>query len=160
MAKVDYEELSKELDRLLDLFEAKGVLYAVAGGFAVAFHGRQRLTEDIDLAVRPPESQALVDALKTAGYQQFTAPMVLGKGAIEIARLVRLVPGGETFIVDVLVPRSSELIDAAGDRVRRGGAEHPMWVLSRRALITFKQSRNSKQDQADIEALESLHDDD
>ena len=157
MAKVDFEALSNELDRLLALFEAKRLPYAVAGGFAVAFHGRQRLTEDIDFAVLPSEVGALVEAMKAEGYEQFSAPMVLGKGALEIVRLVRLVPGGETFVVDVLVPRSPDLQGAATDRIRRGGADRPIWVLSKPALFTFKRSRNSKQDQADIEALEGLH---
>ena len=50
--------LDKDLRELLALFRSKGVEFLVVGGHAVAFHGRPRLTEDLDLFVRTGEMHA------------------------------------------------------------------------------------------------------
>ena len=43
----------KDLRQLLASFHSRGVEFPVVGGHAVAFHGRPRLTEDLDLYVLP-----------------------------------------------------------------------------------------------------------
>lgn len=74
--------LDKDLLELLELFGSQGVEFPVAGGHAVAVHGRPRLTEDLDLFVRPDalNGQRVVDALPAFGFgareisaQDFTA---------------------------------------------------------------------------------------
>ena len=62
--------LDKDLRELLALFRSKGVEFLVVGGHAVAFHGRPRLTEDLDLFVRPDTAngERIVQALLEFGF--------------------------------------------------------------------------------------------
>lgn len=151
--------LLEEFARLIEALEAAGVNYALAGGLAVGFHANPRFTEDIDLALVPSALDPLRQTLRSMGYVELAEPMRLGKGSLDIARLVRFAAGREPIVVDVLVPHEQTLATAAQDRVRRQFLGRDLWVLSREALITFKKLRGSKQDLADIEALEASADD-
>ena len=55
----------------VDVFNAKGVSYAVVGGFAAAVHGVDRGTKDMDviLQVALPELRQLVSRLQEAGFE-------------------------------------------------------------------------------------------
>lgn len=44
--------------RVVALLEREGVEYALIGGYALAFQGIVRLTEDVDILVRPTEDNA------------------------------------------------------------------------------------------------------
>ena len=63
-------KLDKDLLELLELFRSKGVEFLVVGGHAVAFHGYPRLTEDLDVFVRPDvaNGQRIVTALQEFGF--------------------------------------------------------------------------------------------
>ena len=52
------------------LFRLKGVEFLVVGGHAVAYHGHQRLTEDLDLFVRPDPAngERIIAALREFGF--------------------------------------------------------------------------------------------
>ena len=62
--------LDKDLRELLALLNAAGVEFLVVGGHAVAFHGRPRLTEDLDLFVRPDlaNGERIMRALQAFGF--------------------------------------------------------------------------------------------
>ena len=55
----------------VDVFNAKGVSYAVVGGFAAAVHGVDRGTKHLDvlLQVDLPELRHLVSRLQEAGFE-------------------------------------------------------------------------------------------
>jgi len=40
------------LTKVCDILNRRGVVYAVAGGYACAFHGHTRMTEDVDILLR------------------------------------------------------------------------------------------------------------
>lgn len=64
-------------DRLRSVFRAlheAGVEYAVFGAVALGFHGLARATADLDLFIRPDDSN--VERLKTALRQVFTDPHI------------------------------------------------------------------------------------
>jgi hypothetical protein len=147
--------LTAEFERLIEQLELARLPYALAGGFAVGIHANPRTTEDIDFALVDSELTPVLNTLKALGYEQLAPPMRLGKGALDIVRVVRLVPEKHPFVVDILKPIEPTLTTAAQDRVRRTFLGRELWVLSKAALITFKRLRGSKQDLADIEALEA-----
>jgi hypothetical protein len=62
--------LDKDLRELLALFRSKGVEFLVVGGHAVAYHGHPRLTEDLDLFVRPDAAngERIIAALREFGF--------------------------------------------------------------------------------------------
>lgn len=80
-------KLQKDLREFVELLLSRGVDFVVVGGHAVAFHGYPRLTDDLDLLVRPTREngQRVVDALVEFGFgavgmtaDDFVAPQLTG----------------------------------------------------------------------------------
>jgi hypothetical protein len=76
-------KLQKDLREFIGLLLSQGVEFLVVGGHAVAFHGYPRLTEDVDLLVRPSleNGSRILRALGLFGFgsigltaEDFTAP--------------------------------------------------------------------------------------
>lgn len=146
--------LDKDLLELLELFRSHGVEYLVAGGHAVAFHGRPRLTEDLDLFVRPDaqNGQRIVDALSAFGFgaleisaQDFTADdrvIQLGRAPNRVDLLTRL--------------HGVEFADAWSRRVPARLGQVEVSMLSREDLIRNKRATGRTQDIADAEFLERM----
>ena len=62
--------LPQDFKDFLRLLDAERVEYLLIGGYAVAYHGYPRATEDIDLwiASNPENAQRMVNALKQFGF--------------------------------------------------------------------------------------------
>jgi predicted nucleotidyltransferase len=62
--------LPQDFKDFLRLLDANGVEYLLIGGYAVAYHGYPRATEDIDLwiASHPENAQRIVSALQQFGF--------------------------------------------------------------------------------------------
>lgn len=147
-------KLDKDLLELLELFRSKGVEFLVVGGHAVAFHGYPRLTEDLDLFVRPDlaNGQRIVAALQEFGF-----------GVLDITpadfqaddRVIQL--GRAPNRVDLLTRLYG--VDFAAAWERRIAADldgAPVWIISRADLIRNKRATGRTQDMADAERLEQL----
>ncbi len=63
-------ELRSDWKEWLELLNSKNVEYVIVGAYAVAHHGRPRLTGDFDVLVLPePENiQRLLETLTTFGF--------------------------------------------------------------------------------------------
>jgi hypothetical protein len=79
-------KLQQDLREFVELFLSRGVEFVVVGGHAVAFHGYPRMTDDIDILVRPSREngQRIIGALEAFGFgdigltaESFTAPSCL-----------------------------------------------------------------------------------
>lgn len=147
-------KLDKDLLDLLELFRSKGVEFLVVGGHAVAFHGHPRLTEDLDLFVRPDaeNGERIVEALRDFGFgsldvtaRDFEADdrvIQLGIAPNRIDLLTKL------YGVDFLSAWSRR-VDAELDGAR-------IWMISREDLILNKRATGRSQDIADAEHLEKM----
>ena len=62
--------LPQDFKDFLRLLDANGVEYLLIGGYAVAYHGYPRATEDIDIwiASNPENAQHIISALKEFGF--------------------------------------------------------------------------------------------
>ena len=62
--------LPQDFKDFLRLLDANGVEYLLIGGYAVAYHGYPRTTEDIDIwiASNPENAQHIISALKEFGF--------------------------------------------------------------------------------------------
>jgi predicted nucleotidyltransferase len=62
--------LPQDFKDFLRLLDAEGVEYLLIGGYAVAYHGYPRATEDIDLwiASNPENAERIVRALRQFGF--------------------------------------------------------------------------------------------
>ena len=61
-------KLWETLKRISETLDALGIDYALIGGLALFLHGRQRLTEDVDLLVERHSLDKIHDALVGKGY--------------------------------------------------------------------------------------------
>lgn len=146
--------LDADLRELLALLIAHRVEFLVAGGHAVAFHGYPRLTEDLDLYVRPTTDNGarIVAALDGFGFgslgltkEDFTAHdrvIQLGRAPNRVDLLTRLwgVEFDEAW---------SRRVDGTLDDV-------PVAMLALTDLIRNKRATGRPQDLADVAALEAL----
>ena len=146
--------LDKDLRELLALFNTTGVEFLVVGGHAVAFHGRPRLTDDLDLFVRPDltNGERIVQALQQFGF-----------GSLELTpadfladdRVIQL--GRAPNRVDLLTRLYGvDFSDAWGRRVAARLDDAQVWIISREDLIKNKRETGRMQDLADVEFLERL----
>lgn len=144
--------MDKGLRELLASLNAGGVEFLVVGGHAVAFHGRPRLTEDLDLFVRPDlaNGERIIRALQAFGFGS------LGITAADFSADDRVVQLGRApNRVDLLTKLYGvEFADAWSRRVAARLDDADVWMISREDLIRNKRETGRTQDLADAEFLE------
>ena len=132
---------------------SRHVEFLVVGGHAVAFHGYPRLTEDLDLFVRPTHEngQRIVEALKAFGF----ASLGLGPDAFTAPdRVIQL--GRAPNRIDLLTGIPGVSFDEAWPaRVQADLDGLGVFMIGRDALIRNKRATGRPQDLADAERLES-----
>lgn len=144
--------LDKDLRELLELFRSNGVEFLVVGGHAVAYHGYPRLTDDLDLFVRPDQlnGERIIAALRAFGF-----------GSLELTaadfeaedRVIQL--GRAPNRVDLLTKLYGvEFADAWRNRVAACLGTSDVWMIGRDELIRNKRATGRTQDLADAEFLE------
>lgn len=138
---------------LCALFAKHGVRYLIIGGNAVAFHGYERFTKDIDFWVRPDprnargvynaarEFGALASSVKKSDFENPDAFVVMG---------------AEPYRVDILMgPPGLDFDQAYANRVvcKRDAVE--LSYVSVDDLLTLKRAAGRPIDLRDIEMLEA-----
>jgi predicted nucleotidyltransferase len=104
------ERFLSVLDRLTATLDAAGFRFAFIGGIASTVHGRPRPTLDLDVLVRPQDTQDVMGALAEAGFvTQATFPHWLLKAR------------AEGVVVDVIFCSTGDLYldEEMGSRIRR-----------------------------------------
>ena len=145
-----------DFKELLLAFNAHNVEYLIVGAHALAAHGHVRATKDLDLWVRPEQSNAqrVLQALS-----DFGAPL----GELTVDDLSRR----ETVFQIGLAPLRADIItaidgvefaDAWPDRLDTLFGGVPAFVISRHHLITNKKTAGRLQDLADVEQLDATSD--
>jgi hypothetical protein len=145
-----------DFKELLLAFNAHNVEYLIVGAHALAAHGHVRATKDLDLWVRPEQSnakrvlQALLD---------FGAPL----GELTVDDLSRKETifqiGLPPLRIDIITSIDGvEFADAWPDRLEIPFGGVPAHVISRHHLITNKKTAARLQDLADVEQLDATTD--
>ncbi|MGQ9533234.1 MAG: nucleotidyl transferase AbiEii/AbiGii toxin family protein [Desulfotomaculales bacterium] len=125
----------------------QGVRYVLVGGWAVAFHGRRRATDDIDLLVDPaPEN---VERLRKAlSYLPDRAVLDVGLGDVACYTVVRV---ADEIVIDLMGRIGDVTCENAGKIVADlEGVQVPVADLD--TLIATKGGLRP-QDRADLEFL-------
>jgi predicted nucleotidyltransferase len=147
-------KLQKDLREFIELLLSQNVEFLVVGGHAVAFHGYPRLTEDVDLLIRPTleNGSRILRVLDLFGFgsigltaEDFTAPdrmIQLGRSPNRIDLLTQI--WGLTFE------------EAWASRVPAELDGLEVFVIGREELIRNKRATARPQDLADAEKLESI----
>jgi uncharacterized nucleotidyltransferase DUF6036 len=141
-----------DFKELLLTFNAHNVEYLIVGAHALAVHGHVRATKDLDIWVRPDESNALkvLQALSDFGAPlgDLTPDDLSKKDTIF---QIGVAPLRIDIITDV---DGVEFVDAWTDRVKTLFGGVPTFVISRHHLITNKKTAARLQDLADVQQLE------
>lgn len=144
-----------DFKELLLAFNAHDVEYLIVGAHALAAHGHVRATKDLDLWVRPEQSNAqkVLKALSDFGapLRDLTADDLSRKETIFQIGLPPLRIDVVTGIDGVEFP------EAWPDRLETSFGGVPAFVISRHHLITNKKTAGRLQDLADVEQLEATN---
>jgi len=148
MGKMQLPDDFSEFLRLLDVHD---VPYLIVGGYAVAFHGYPRATQDLDVWVNASEDVGvrLVTALHEFGFEdaQLTPELFTDPD-----RLVRL--GIPPMRLEILSSVSGlDFDDSLEDAVRTDVDGVPVTVISLADLRRNKLAAGRPRDLADLEEL-------
>ena len=145
----------EEFKRLVLELEKQGVRYALVGGVAMAFYTEPRFTRDIDLLVDADDFGKTKGILENDGYFQSTSPWTFRNVGIELHRFFRVVRPEDEMLIDILVAKDEEVKRIIENAVVAESEEGRVMLANKKDLIWLKRTRDSKQDQADIEKLEN-----
>ncbi|MEP6654867.1 MAG: nucleotidyl transferase AbiEii/AbiGii toxin family protein [Myxococcales bacterium] len=91
----------QELTDLVGALERSSIDYALCGGVALAIHGAPRATQDIDLLLRPEDTDRLRAVARACGYTFESSPMDFAS-CVTIQRFTKLIEA-QPFMLDVLL---------------------------------------------------------
>jgi len=141
-----------DLRRIARGLNAHGVRYAVVGGFAMAYHGLARSTEDIDLLVDPAPDN--VERIRRAlSVLADRAVLEVEPGDLERYEVVRV---ADEVIVDLMASACGvSLADVEADVETAPVGGEPVRFLSARSLLRTKQTLRPKDapDRAHLERV-------
>ena len=146
-------DLYEEFRSIIKTLERHNLEYAVCGGLAVALHGLQRATMDIDLLILASSLEAISQAVAKLGYDIKGLPMTFKGGAVEIRCISKIDPAsGDLMRLDLLLV-TPEVEQVWHTRQQTAWEEGVLWVVSREGLIKLKTLGGRPQDLADIARL-------
>jgi predicted nucleotidyltransferase len=145
-------KLQRDLREFVESLLSRGVEFVIVGGHAVAFHGYPRMTDDIDILVRPSvvNGERIIDALEAFGFGD------IGLTADSFTASDRVIQLGRApNRVDLL----TEIYGVSFDEVWSTRVEATLdgllvSMIGREALIRNKRATGRAQDLADLEKLE------
>ena len=143
----------EEFNRLMKELENHRVRYALVGGVAMAFYTEPRFTKDIDLLVHADDFDRVKGILEKDGYFESASPRTFRNVAIELHRFLKVVDDEDEMLIDILVARDEEVRKVIQNAVEAESEEGRVMLANKQDLIWLKKTRDSKQDQADIEKL-------
>ncbi len=153
---------------LIDLLSSNQVDFVLVGGLAVALHGYQRVTMDVDVVLAMDEANLdrFIAAAEAAGLRP-TVPVPIGslrqpalidqwhreKGMLAFSLRS---PDAVATVIDVLVKPKVPYADLRRDAIIIEVGPHGIPVASIDHLIEMKTGTGRGKDAVDIEALKKL----
>ena len=147
-------DVFQEFKRLVLELQKQAVNYALVGGVAMAFYTEPRFTRDIDLLVDSDDFEKARGILERDGYFESASPWTFPEVAIELHRFLKVSDEEDEMLIDILVAKDEEIRSIIHNAVEAESEQGKIMIANRRDLIRLKKTRDSKQDQADIEKLE------
>ncbi len=144
-------ELPPDFSEFLRLLNAKGVEYLLIGGYAVAFHGYPRATQDMDVwvAISPQNAARLVEGLREFGFEN---PELSDQLFLKEDSIVRM--GVPPMRIEIATSISGVSFQECYDaRVVEDFHGVPVNIISLKYLKKNKQSAGRHRDLDDLEHL-------
>jgi hypothetical protein len=147
-------DVFEEFKRLVLELQKQAVRYALVGGVAMAFYTEPRFTKDIDLLVDSDDFEKTKGILERDGYFESASPWTFPEVAIELHRFLKVAGEEDEMLIDILLANDEEVRSIIRNAVEAESEQGRVMLVNKRDLIWLKKTRDSKQDQADIERLE------
>ena len=146
--------IQKDFEELLELLTKHKVKYLIVGGYAVAFHGYPRFTNDIDIFYEMSEENVrkITECLVNFGfsYSEVNGKLFLKKGNI-------IVIGVEPLRVDFINEIDGvEFNEAWKNRIKGKYGSVSVNFISRTDLIKNKSATKKIEDKLDVEKLTEI----
>ena len=145
-------DLIEKFFEVIDQFEKENVEYVLIGGFAVVLHGFPRLTQDIDVFIRPTEEN--VKRLQTALKNVFDDRSIDEITYDELARypVIRYgTPDGFNIDIIAQIGEAIQFDDIEYDVMEVEA--HRLKIADEHSLIRMKENTMRETDQADVRFL-------
>ncbi len=143
--------LPKDWREFIESLNSQGVDYVIVGAYALAFHGRPRFTDDIDILIRCSSENAgrVAEAINAFGFGG------LGLSASDFEEPYQVIQlGHPPNRIDILTSISGVDPDQIWNhRVPASLDGVPVWFLDRKSMIENKRSTSRDQDKADLKHL-------
>ena len=144
-------EVQEDFREFLELLNAHKVQFIIVGGYALAFHGAPRFTSDIDIFVKPDNTNAkrIINALAEFGFSSLDLTV---NDLIDQNKVIQL--GLPPVRIDIITSISGVTWEEA-DTSKEPGlfGNVPVSYIGIKQFITNKRATGRKKDLADIEAL-------
>lgn len=121
----------------------------------MAFYTEPRFTRDIDILVDSDDFSMVKEILEKDGYFESGLPWTFRNVDIDLYRFLKVADEENEMLIDILVAKDEEVRRIIQSAVEAESEEGKVMVANKEDLIWLKRTRDSKQDQADIEALEN-----
>ncbi len=136
--------------RFVAALEAAQARYILIGGYAVAYHGHLRGTDDFDIWAEPTAENFTRVLAAAEAYGESVADL----RGYDYTRPLNFHLGGDRFYIDVINHIAGVRFADAWPRAIRATLQgQPTWVISLDDLIAAKRATDRAQDRADLEGL-------
>jgi hypothetical protein len=128
-------DLYDEFKVLISALTLRKIDYALCGGLAMAVHGIQRATVDIDLLIPTTALDKAKDVARDLGFTAEALPMTFSGKAVEIHRTSKIDPdSGDVLMIDFLLV-TPQIMNAWKTKTEVEWENGKLWVVSREGLI-------------------------
>ena len=122
-------DLYDEFKALISALTMRKIDYALCGGLAMAVHGLQRATVDIDLLIPAAVLDEAKGIARDLGFTAEALPMTFSGKAIEIHRTSKIDPAsGDVLMIDFLLV-TPQIMNAWRTRTEVEWENGRLWVV-------------------------------
>lgn len=151
------------LRRIAAELDARGVPWALVGGFAVSARTEPRFTRDVDVAVLVDSDAAAEDLVRSLVTEGYVLGAVVEQDDVGVLATIRLVGSGEpgTVVVDLLFATAGiepEIVAGAEVLELLPGLRLPVACIGHLVALKLlsRDDRMRPQDAADLRALHAV----
>lgn len=150
--------LLQEFVNLTETLNQKKIDYAVCGGWAMAIHGFNRATLDIDLLILSENLDEVWKIAQNLGYDVEGLPLHFDDGMIEIRRISKIDKASKALITLDFLLVTEALKDVWTGRKKAKWNKGEFWVVSREGMIFLKEKSGRDKDLIDLNFLKEVSD--
>ena len=147
----DFKAITRELN-------ARGIDYAVCGGWAMAIHGFLRATLDIDIMILTDDLATVMLVARKNGYDIEGLPLNFDGGKTQIRRISKIDPASKELITLDMILMTEIFSDVWESRKRVTWNEGVYPVIAPKGMEKMKELAGRPKDLIDLDYLRGLED--